>query len=457
MRGIAVEPRAMKRLMAALLSASLACALAPDAAAWAQPAEAAGRTRSIFVPANKSSAFHLNGPVGEVVVAQPEMAQIVAMTDHSFYVRGKAMGSTNILVYDRGRRLMEVIDVHVGQDTAQLETDLAASLPSGSKVTVRPVGKGVLMSGDVPHAAAAARARAIAERYVPAADITTAFNVIGAEQVELQVRVLEASRTTLKELGIDLTVANLSGFVFASGSGLLGAVPAQGGARVVTNSGTTTIDLTIRALEEKGVLRTLARPNLTALSGEAATFLAGGEFPVPVAADYDDNNRTRVGIEFKPFGVRLDFTPTVADGGLVRLKVAPEVSQLDPRQGVRLAGVDIPGLSVRRASTTVELREGEHFAIAGLFQQEYGNAIRQLPFLGDIPVLGALFRSARWRRQETELVIIVTPRLVQPTRDLASLPQPLAPATEAGDAALMLGGKALDRPMRRPVGAPPTR
>lgn len=443
----------LRRTLAALLAAALLAPSLPPGVARAQMASNAhgGVSRTIVLPVNKSAAFRLDGPVGEVVVAQPEIAQIVATTDQSFYVRGKALGGTNILVYDRGKNLVEVIDVQVGQDAGAIEADIAAALP-GEKVSVRSVGKGVYLSGSVANGSQAARVRAIAERYVPAADITAALAVRGSEQVMLEVRVIEASRNSLKELGLDLNVANLSGFVFASGAGLLGGAP-QAIAAISTNSGTTRIDLAISALEEKGVLRTLARPNLTAVSGEPASFLAGGEFPVPVAVTRGDDGGRDLGIEFKPFGVKLDFIPTVSEGGLIRLKVAPEVSQLDARQGVRLQGVEIPGLSVRRAATTVELRDGESFAVAGLFQQEYSNALRQLPFLGDIPVLGALFRSARWRRAETELVIIVTPRLVQPTTDAAGgARNPLAPATEAGDAELFLGGRALDRPIERPVG-----
>lgn len=446
----------MNRLAAALLVAGMCGPLAPVTAQAQVVAPEVGRpNRTVIVAANKSAAFRLLGPVGELVVAQPDIAQIVAMTDQTFYVRGKAMGATNILVYDRSRRLLEVIDVQVGQDVAALQTDLATALP-GEKIVARPVGKGVLLTGDASTAAAVARARAIAERYVPAADVASALNILGTEQVQLEVRVLEASRNTLKELGLDLALSNESGFALISGSGLLGEAP-QALANIVTNSGTTRIDILIQALEEKGVLRTLARPNLTALSGEAASFLAGGEFPIPVAADFDDDGRQRVGIEFKEFGVKLGFKPTVRDGGLIRLEVSPEVSQIDTRRTVRLANIEIPGLSVRRTSTTVELRDGESFAVAGLFQQEYNTAVRQLPVLGDIPVLGALFRSARWRRNETELVIIVTPRLVQGTRDATTLPNPLVPANEPGDAAVFLGGKALDRPFVRPVGGVRTR
>ncbi len=446
----------IKRLTAVVVMAALSCGLLPSSPVLAQVAAESGAPgRTVAVAVNKSAAFRLNGTAGELVVAQPEIAQIVAMTDHSFYVRGKAIGATNILVYDRARRLVEVIDVQVGQDVAGLQADIASAMP-GEKIIARPVGKGVLLTGQASTPSAAARARTIAERYLPAADVASALDILGAEQVQLEVRILEASRNSLKELGIDLTLNNQSGFTFFSGSGLLGGVP-QAIANVVTNSGTTRIDAAIAALEEKGVLRTLARPNLTALSGESASFLAGGEFPIPVAADYDDRGRTRVGIEFKEFGVKLGFKPTVRDGGLIRLEVAPEVSQIDTRQTVRLAEVEIPGLSVRRANTTVELREGESFAVAGLFEQEYNANLRQLPLLGDIPVIGALFRSARWRRNETELVIIVTPQVVRAARDPSALPNPLQPSVEADAAAIVLQGRVHDRPITRPVGTEPTR
>lgn len=444
--------------LASLLIAALLTPAIPAGTAAAQSRAPAygGVSRTIAVPVNKSAAFRLDGPVGEVVVAQPEIAQIVATTDQSFYLRGKALGGTNILVYDRGRNLIEVIDVNVGQDASHIEAEIAASMPA-ERIRVRAVGKGVLLSGEASNNSAAARARAIAERYLPAADIATALGIRNAEQIKLEVRVLEASRNSLKELGVNLALANESGFVFGSGTGLVGS-QAQGFLRVLTNSGTLGIDATLAALEEKGALRTLARPDLTALSGEGASFLAGGEFPIPVAADVNDaTGRQQLGVEFKEFGVKLGFKPTVREGGLIRLQVSPEVSQIDTRRTVRLGNIEIPGLSVRRAETVVELRDGQSFAVAGLFQQEYNNSVRQLPFLGDIPVLGALFRSARWRRAETELVIIVTPRVVQPTDDPSGgARNPLAPpAREPGSAALFLGGPVLDKPITRPVGAEP--
>ena len=429
----------MKRFTALALSVAL---LAPATQAPAQVEN--GQTRSIMVAKDKSAAFRLFGPVGEVVVAAPEVAQIVATTDRSFYVRGKAVGSTNVLVYDPQRRLVEVIDVRVGADTSNLQADLAAALPD-EDITARTMADGILLTGQVSTGSAAARAVAIAERFAPKA-VTNMMTVQNSEQVMLEVRVLEASRTALRELGIDLSVQNLSGFIYQSNPNLISGAAPKGAALISTNAGTVSIDVLIQALEEKGVIRTLAKPNVVALSGEEATFLAGGEFPFPVPVDEDT-----IAVEFRPFGVNLAFKPLIQEGGLIRLKVSPEVSQLNFTQGLRVNNVSVPGLTVRRASTTVELRDGESFAIAGLFQQEYNNAVSQVPWLGDVPVLGALFRSARWRRQETELVIIVTPRVVAPTRDPSTLPYPLA-GREHGEAALMLHGKALDKPLTTPVG-----
>jgi pilus assembly protein CpaC len=368
------------------------------------------------------------------------MVQIVATTDRSFYARGKAVGVTNILVYDRQRRLVEVIDARVGYDVEAVQADLAAALP-GERLVAQNLAGGLLLSGDVSSSMAAAKAMAVAERYAGKA-VTNGMVVRTSEQVMLEVRVIEAGRSALKELGVDLAVRNLSGTALAPS-------PANGSLKITTNAGTTSLDVTLQALEEKGVLRTLARPNLAALSGRPASFLAGGEFPYPVPAD--DGN---VSIAFRAFGVTLNFTPEVLEAGVIRLQVAPEVSQLDDRQGIRIQGVNVPGLSVRRTSTTVELRDGESFAIAGLFQQDYQNTVGQVPALGNIPVLGALFRSASWRRAETELVIIVTPRLTNAAQSMAAAPDPLGGGVEPGLPALVVGGSPLDKPLAGPVGRP---
>jgi len=230
-------------------------------------------------------------------------------------------------------------------------------------------------------------------------------------------------------------------------SSLYGVVSPAGHIGIGTNIGNTSIDAALDAMEDKGLIRTLARPNLAAVSGEEAAFLAGGEFPFPVPSG--ENNVT---IEFKPFGVQLKFLPTVGANNLIRLKVAPEVSALDNSNPLRIGGFDVPSMTIRRTSTTVELKDGETFAIAGLFQQEYANNVRQVPGLGDIPVLGALFRSSRWRRKETELVVLVTPRLATAAESRALSPDPLRVNNEPSAIDLVLSGINLDQPLAAPVG-----
>ncbi len=433
------------RRIATVCAAVLACAsVAPPASGQALVASSLvgelAPSRVITVPKDKSVAFRLMGAAGEIVVAQPEVAEIVANTDRSVYVRGKALGTTNILVYDASHRLLEVIDVRVAQDLESLRADLAAALP-GEPIRILPMAGGILLSGRVSTTSVANRAKAIAERYAPAG-VTSDLTVEAAQQVMLEVRIIEASRSALKDFGVNIDIQNNSGIVFGSGSGLVGVNAPQGTLTLSTNVGPTTIEATLRALEEKGVIRTLARPNLAAISGEEATFLAGGEFPYPVPTGQGD-----ITIEFKPFGVTLKFTPVVQDGGLIRLKVAPEVSQLDTRQSLRLSGVEVPSLLVRRTATTIELKNGETFAIAGLFQQDYANTVNQIPWAGDIPVLGALFRSSRWRKQETELLILVTPRLVTASESRALSPDPFAGSIEPNAIDLILNGLAIDRPM----------
>lgn len=433
------------RRIAIVCAAALACApLASPAFGQAFVASSLvgelAPSRVITVPKDKSVAFRLMGAAGEIVVAQPDVAEIVANTDRSVYVRGKALGTTNILIYDPGHRLIEVIDVRVVQDIDSLRTDLAAALP-GEAIRILPMANGILLSGEVSTSSVANRAKAIAERYAPQA-VTSDLTVRSAQQVMLEVRVIEASRSALKDFGVNLDIANTSGIVFGSGTGLVGLNAPQGTLTLSSNVGPTTIEATLRALEEKGVIRTLARPNLAAISGEEATFLAGGEFPYPVPTGQGD-----ITIAFKPFGVTLKFTPVVQDGGLIRLKVAPEVSQLDTRQSLRLSGVEVPSLLVRRTATTIELKDGESFAIAGLFQQDYANTVSQIPWAGDIPVLGALFRSARWKKQETELLILVTPRLVTASESRALSPDPFKGSIEPTAIDVILNGLALDRPI----------
>jgi pilus assembly protein CpaC len=434
--------------------AGLVCAVAAFAAAAATPPAAvaqemrseAATSRTIFVPVDKSKSFRLDQPAAKIVIAQPDVAEIVATTDRSFYVRGVKVGSTNLLVYGPGSRLMEVIDIRVGYDARALELDLNTAFP-GEGIRVATIGEGLMLTGHVSNASVASRAQALADKFAPQA-ATSAMTVQASQEVVLEVRVLEASRSALQDLGFSGALTSGTS-VFTWGSGLFGNTPANGVVGVHGRLGSVTLDATLQALEEKGIVRTLARPNLVALSGEKASFLAGGEFPYPVPQGLN-----QITLQFRTYGVKLGFQPVVQDNGLIRLQVSPEVSQLDLATSLKVDGVTVPGLITRRADTTVELKDGDSLAIGGLFQRDYVNTVRQFPMLGDIPILGTLFRSARWKRNETELVIIVTPRLVA-SQDFAKAakvtalggPEPLA-------ADLILNGRALDKPMGRDLGVP---
>jgi pilus assembly protein CpaC len=252
----------------------------------------------------------------------------------------------------------------------------------------------------------------------------------------LEVRFVEASRNAGKDLGINWQAAGKN-FSAVSGTAALASGYAPFGAligRVL--SGGVDADVLVQALEERGLARRLAEPNLIALSGEKASFLAGGEFPIPVAAE-----EGRVLVDYKKFGVGLTFTPTVLANGVINLRLEPEVSHLDATNSVRTAGVSVPALIVRRASTVIELRDGQSFAIAGLLQSINQETKQQLPWIADVPILGTLFRSTSFERKETDLAIIVTPRLVKPARPGEPLKTPLDPALPANEFELFLTGQ----------------
>ena len=439
----------MRRILATALCATLAIAATPHAATAQVMRSESAVSRVIFVPVDKSMSFRLDRPADKIIVAQPETAEVVATTDHSFYVRGVAVGSTNMLVYGPAGRLQEVIDVRVGYDAHSLEQDLNVAFP-GEGIRVQTMGEGVLLTGNVSTTSVAQRAKLMADKFAPEG-ATSVMTVRASSEVVLEVRVLEASRSSLQDIGLSGTITD-GHSVFTWGSGMIGTTPANGVLAVRSKIGSVSLDMALQALEEKGMIRTLARPNLVALSGEKASFLAGGEFPYPVPQDVD-----QITIQFRTYGVKLNFIPTVQDNGLIRLQVAPEVSQLDQANSVKLGNVTVPGIITRRADTTVELKNGDSLALGGLFQHSYDNTLRQFPLLGDLPVLGALFRSSRWKRAETELVIIVTPRLITPqdfvaAKNLTSLGGPEPKAKD-----LIINGHALDQPTKRDLGAAPSK
>ncbi|MCF6274743.1 MAG: type II and III secretion system protein family protein [Robiginitomaculum sp.] len=425
---------AAKLLWPALILGTFMVANVPaNAKSWVE-ASAEINTVNAVVVKDGNITLRSDIPFSEVRVAESSIADIVVLTNRSFLVTGKTRGKTSIMIYDNKKRLLDVINVEVNLDIQGLKKSLFETFPK-ERIEVRRMAGKIYLSGDVTTSRVAEQAEKIAAAYSSADDVTSGLVVRDSHQVMLEVRFVEATRAAIKELGVGLLVQQAGQFSFASGVGAIGGSSALS-ALLQDTIGSTNIDVKIDALEESGVIRTLAEPNLISMSGETASFLAGGEFPIPITG-----RNGEVTITYRQFGVGLSFTPTVLDDGIINFKVSPEVSQLDPTNSVRVGGVEVPGLTIRRADTTVELRNSQSFAIAGLLQNTETNRKTQVPWLGDIPVLGALFRSSRFKNNETELVIIVTPRLVQPVSDISQLSTPLDGNYSPGEAGFFLGGQ----------------
>jgi pilus assembly protein CpaC len=380
----------------------------------------------LIVPMNRAVVVESDASFAEVSIANPGIADISTLSDKSIYVLGKTPGRTTMTLLSPDGKLISNVEVQVSPDIAEFKERLKQILP-GEPIEVRTANDGIVLSGTVSSAAKLDLALDLAGRYAPDR-ISNLMTVGGTQQVMLKVRFAEMQRSVSKSISSSLTgVANgVTGPQgFETGQFLLGSNSVNT-ATVATKTGTEGVGVLngaigglqfavlLEALESKGVVRTLAEPNLTALSGQEAKFLAGGEYPVPVAQENDT-----ISVEFKPFGVELNFTPTVVDGDNINLVINAAVSSIDTANSLNTGGLTINAFKRRETSTTVEMRDGESFAIAGLLQDDFRNLNGQVPFLGDIPILGALFRSAAYQRSQTELVIIVTPHLVTPSRGTA--------------------------------------
>jgi len=417
-------------LSSALLAVFMVANVPANAKAWV---EASVETVSVEAKVVKDGNITLKSdtPFSEVRVSESSIADVVILTNRSFLVTGKTRGKTSVMVYDTNKRLMDVVNVEVNLDVQGLKKSLFETFPK-EQIEVRRLAGKIYLSGDVTTSRVAEQAEKIAQAFSSEQDVTNGLVIRDSHQVMLEVRFVEATRSAIKELGVGLLIQQAGQFSFASGVGSIGGSSAAT-ALLQDTIGPTNIDVKIDALEENGTIRTLAEPNLISMSGETASFLAGGEFPIPISGQNGE-----VTITYRQFGVGLAFTPTVLDDGLINLKVKPEVSQLDPTNSVRVGGVEVPGLTIRRADTTVELRNSQSFAIAGLLQNTETDRKAQVPWLGDIPVLGTLFKSSRFKNNETELVIIVTPRLVQPVSDISMLSTPLDHKYSPGDEGFFL-------------------
>jgi len=393
-----------------------------------------GTTSLLSVPMNRAIVVESEVPFSQINIANPAIADITSLSDRTIYMLGKSPGLTTLTILDASGQLITNVDVRVAADVSEFKERIRQIMP-GEKIDVRTANDGIVLSGTVSSAAKMQRALDLAERYAPER-VSNLMSVGGVQQVMLKVRFAEMERNVSKSLSASLALngSTFGGDLGVSGgtntnnnrpaqqNSLTGSIPAtseQNGAMLFGfNAGSVEVGVLLEALESKGMIRTLAEPNLTALSGQEAKFLAGGEYPVPVS-----QSDGRVTVQFKPFGIELNFIPRVLDDKLINLELEAAVSSIDPTNGIELNAFRIDAFKRRETSTTVELRDGESFAIAGLLTDDFRDLNGQVPWLGDIPVLGALFRSAEYQRSQSEMVIIVTAHLVTPTRGEAlSLP-----------------------------------
>lgn len=418
-------------LKACAISVALGCVVVPMAQAETLRVMSGSTSAPLSVPMNRAVVVESDQPFSELSIANPGIADITTLSDKTIYVLGKLPGRTTMTILGPDGKLISNVEVQVTPDIAEFKERLKQILP-GESIEVRTANDGIVLSGTVSSTAKLDRALDLAKRY--AGDrVSNLMTVGGTQQVMLKVRFAEMQRSVSKNLAASLGVRGTvgggkaqTGVItgtgnFSSSSAISGAfdngtMPLSGGGTGALGLGFTAGNLEfavlLEALESKGMVRTLAEPNLTALSGQQAKFLAGGEYPIPVI----DATTGGISIEYKPFGVEMAFTPRVVDGDLINLEIAASVSAIDTSVTMSNGSFSVNAFKKRETSTTVEMRDGESFAIAGLLQDDFNDLNDQIPWLGDVPVLGALFRSTSFERKQSELVIIVTPHLVQPTR-----------------------------------------
>ena len=437
-------------LRATLLGLSVAVApVATQAVAENIQVVRKGATRELSVPMNRAIVVESESPFAELSIANPQIADFSTLSDRTIYILGKSPGTTTLTLLDANGQLITNVNVSVSPDISEFKHRLRQILP-GEKIEVRTANDGIVLSGTVSSTPKMQRALDLAARYAPDR-VSNLMSVTGTQQVMLKVRFAEMQRSVSKSLSASLSIDGLNAAGLGAGVATQGAnsdgiggtlVPgtingdaAAGATFFGFNAGSAQIGILLQALESKGVVRTLAEPNLTALSGQEANFLAGGEYPIPVAQD--ENTIT---VEYKPFGVELNFVPRVMDDGIINLELAAAVSSIDTTNSFTQGTLSIAAFRRRDTSTTVVLRDGESFAIAGLLQDDFRDNNGQVPWLGDVPILGALFRSAEYQRSQTELVIIVSAHLVSPTRGEA-LALPTDRVKLPSEADLFLNGR----------------
>ena len=410
-----MKSRGRQTILACLMTA-LALSSMPASSARAQDVLtiSTGRTSLVTVEKGKPKTIRTHNSFYEIVVGDPEIANVQPLTNRSFYVLGINAGTTGIALFDEQKNLIGSVDVEVSVDTTRLKTAIRENVPDAN-IKVTTTNGQVVLSGSAPDQVSADRASKIAGKFAGTEDdIINSVNVTSSQQVQLNVRFVEINRNAGQELGVkinDLSYnsetrkSDLATIGYASVGNFMGSLV----------SGGLNVDVAIKAMEDRGVARRLAEPNLVARSGETASFLAGGEFPIAVTGKDGE-----VSIEYKKFGVGLEFTPTVLKDGLISLEIEPEVSSID-----EVSSTGFPILSVRRAKTSVDLKSGQSFMMAGLYQADNDNNGSNLPGTRKLPVIGALFASKKFQRKETDLVMIVTPHLVRPVQPGTPMATPL--------------------------------
>jgi pilus assembly protein CpaC len=419
-------------------------------------------SQSIVLPLNKAAIVELPQPAVDVLVSQPSVVDAVVRSPRRVYLLGLTTGQTNAFFFDsRGRQILN-LEIRVERDMDALAEVMRRVMPN-SRIEVDALNDNVILRGTVQTAAEAANANSLAGRFVDDPEkVVNLLKIRDPEQVMLKVRIVEMQRQVLKQLGVSTSgtvqLNNLAAGLATGGFGAGGLISDVANTTVPIDSTRNRIgdiallDAELQALESTGLVRILAEPTLTSISGESAKFLAGGEFPVPVGQDDGV-----ISIEFKEFGVGLGFTPLVLSKGRINLNISTEVSEVTTENSffvpgvttvdnngnfITTAGLSIPGLTVRRANTTVELPSGGSLVMAGLLQEDMRSTIDGVPGMKDVPVLGQLFRSRDYQNNETELVIIVTPYLVEATHG-SNLRDPAEGLVVASDAETILMGKLL--------------
>jgi pilus assembly protein CpaC len=433
-----ISVRRHARLGTALAALALGLGTVAVATPAAAQSRAARPSETLTLSQNTGTLVRLSAPMADVFVANEGIADVQVRSSTQLYVFGKSSGETTVYATDRSGRVVYAANVRVGTNAGSVGEMLRLAMPEAS-LQATPMNNLVLLTGTVASPQDVEEAQRLVQAYVgQGTQVVSRIRSATPLQVTLKVKIAEVNRSLVKQIGVNLLAQDTTGgFMFGLGQGNPGTITHTPGTILTPPStafdfnqaatGTTLaaagrlfgLDIlsTLDLSENDGLVTLLAEPNLTALSGETASFLAGGEFPVPVSQALGS-----VTIEYKQYGVGLAFTPIVLADGRISMRVRPEVSELSNEGSIRLNGFDVPALTTRRAETTVELGSGQSFMIAGLLRNSNTNNVDKAPFLGDLPILGALFRSTKYRRAETELVIVVTPYLVRPVSKLVALP-----------------------------------